>query len=527
VSYHDEDRRKVAAGTVLTVIGGLWLAGFKALGFVLRAVFGGPAYGLFAIVQSATELLAYLLLGGFNDAIVYFASRHVHDDRDADTEDGLYRALATCIGVPLLAAIAIAGLIELAVPWLFSAFLAQHDPLIVHLMRVLPLVLPLAVLVLLPAEATKAHLDFRWPVLVVQIIFPTSAFVLVLVLHYLFGMGIEALPLALVSAAAASVPFSLYAFSRHFSIAQTLRAALTRPWDREVLGFAGPQSLNMMLTVGLVRVNAVILARFTSANDVGLYTLVADLTQFIRVAKLAFSSVFAPLVAKYRAQHNRNGIREAVHGLVQVTSTLGVLLLIPAMTLYPHLILKPGEAWTASLWIPWLLAVAPMMDCFFGLAGNLLLMTGHSRLLLANAVIVGSMNVALNYLLIQQWGLFGAAIGTAISAFLLWSLQVVEMRSVEQISFRIGLYDRTALAAAAPLGMAASAGLPAFVSTVVRSGLPLLVARVGVAAAAMSLFAAGVLAWPSPNPWRNRLARLARGAGRPGVGAVESVDVFR
>lgn len=64
MAFAEADRKRVAIGTVLTVLGGICLAGFRGMGFVLRSLFGGSAYGLFAIAQSAGELLSYLLLGG-------------------------------------------------------------------------------------------------------------------------------------------------------------------------------------------------------------------------------------------------------------------------------------------------------------------------------------------------------------------------------------------------------------------------------------------------------------------------------
>jgi O-antigen/teichoic acid export membrane protein len=517
MSFKADDRRKVAVGTAITVIGGLWIAGFKALGFVLRAVFGGPAYGLFAIVLSVTELLAYLLLGGFNDAIVYFASRHVHGEETPETERRLYSALATCLVPPLLIALALTGAIELALPRVYASIWAQHDPLIVDLMRVMALGLPLLVLVQLPAEATKAHLSFRWPVFIVQVLLPTTAAAAVLVLHLGYGMGIAALPAGLVAAAAICVPVSLYAYSRSFSIAKTLRAALALRWDGEVLRFAGPQSLNMMLNLGLVRLDSVILSWFVSANAVGVYSLVTDLTQLIRIAKMAFSSVFAPLVAKYQAMRNREGIRQALYSLVQITSALGFALLILAMTLYPHAILRAGESWTLSLWVPWLLAVGPMMSCCFGLSGNLLLMTGHARLLLFNSAVAGTINAVLNYVMIQRWGVLGAAAGTAIASFTISVLQVVEMGVFEKITFRVALYRRTALAALLPLALAAGAQTGAFVGAVAAAGVPLLAARVAVAVAAAALYAGILLSWPGENQLRDRLRALLRRGPQHGV----------
>jgi hypothetical protein len=57
--FGEEDQKKTSKGALLSVIGGVILAGVRALGFVLRAIFGGEMWGLYAIAWSLIELLAF------------------------------------------------------------------------------------------------------------------------------------------------------------------------------------------------------------------------------------------------------------------------------------------------------------------------------------------------------------------------------------------------------------------------------------------------------------------------------------
>lgn len=464
--FSAEDRRKVTIGTFLTVIGGIFLAGFKAMGFVLRAVFGGVHYGLFAIAQNLTEMLAYFLVGGFNDAIVYLGAKNLEgreaaqrgeaDAPRVSDEEGLYRTLATCIGVPLAISLVIVLLVQLALPMLYDWWWSSHDELLLQIVRVLICALPFLLLCQLPTEAMKIFLDFRWQVGVVQVFVPTATVLYGLSFYYLFDMGIEALAWALLAATMTGTPIALFGFGRRFSLGKTIRAFFRFRFDKEVLNFAIPQSLNMMLNLGMVRVDSLMLSGFVSANAVGIYSLISDLTQLIRLAKMAFSSVFSPLVARYQAANNREGIRDALHSLVRFTAALSIPLLIFMMVMYPHFVLSGEETWAYDRWFPWLLAVGPMMSCFFGLAGNLLLMTGHARLLLFNSVVCGIFNLALNLLLVPPLGLFGAALGTAIANFTISFMQIVEMRWIEKLTMPPRLYAWILVAAALPLGVAAT-----------------------------------------------------------------------
>src|SRR5690606_3359320 len=186
-------------------------------------------------------------------------------------------------------------------------------------------------------------------------------------------------------------------------------------------------------------------------NAIGVYSLVSDLTQLIRLAKMAFSGVFSPLAAKYRASGNKRGTSEALEHFARKTSSLGLVLFLLIMPLWPAFIFKPGEPWDETAHFAWFLCAGPLMSCFFGLCGNSLLMYGYSRTLLLNALGAGLLNVLLNALFIPPWGLLGAALATAISNVTLSVLQIVELRRFEDLGVQSNYYMRTLLAAAGPV----------------------------------------------------------------------------
>ncbi len=492
--FGHEDRKKTHKGTILSVIGGVVLAGVRAMGFFLRAIFGGEMWGLYAIAWALIELLAFFLVGGFNDAVVIFSSRQKHGESSTDAH---YRSLGTIIFAPLVASLFVAGTVHLFAGALHASLWSEHDPLIIPLVRTLAWALPLLVLVQIPVEATRATLHFGFAVGIVQIAFPISSLLCALLLYFTTTPNILAVAQGTLVALILCLPASLYAYGKHFDLAATFRAVFGFRWDREALSFAIPQSLNMMLNQGLVRLDSLMLSFFgVSANAIGIYSLVSDLTQLIRLAKMAFSGVFSPLVAKYRAQRNKRGVVEALDDLVRKTSSLGIVLLLLVMSVWPVVIFKAGESWDDSVLFPWLLAAGPMMSCFFGLCGNTLLMYGYSRPLLVNAMITGLINVVLNALFIPLWGLFGAALATAIANVGISVLQIVELRKFEDLGVRAEYYGRTLLAAAIPLAAVFFFSALSWPATGEKLGLSNLVARTFLAVSAVGLY--GILQWKLP-----------------------------
>jgi O-antigen/teichoic acid export membrane protein len=259
----------------------------------------------------------------------------------------------------------------------------------------------------------------------------------------------------------------------------------------------------MALSQGLNRIDALMLSFFgVSANLIGVYTLVSDLTQLIRVAKMAFSGVYSPLVAKYRALGNRLGVLQALDDTSRKSSSISLALLLLLMCTWPLFIFDANETWTDSSRFPWLLCAGPLMSAFFGLCGNTLLMFGHSRLLLLNAMGAGTLNVLLNYLMIPELGLLGAALATAISNVGISIAQVIELRHIERIQVRWAFYRRTLLAGFVPVAVVF--GLTAFVLPVTGpfGDWPAWVPRTALALAAVLLYFGLQWGLPGKHPFR-------------------------
>lgn len=454
MSFSKEDKKSVLIGTAFNVIGGISYASFKIFSFALRMIFGGNAFGIYFIAYSLMELCSQFMLSGFGDAMVFHGSKAVHGNNNKHQdkanknvpnnsidEKALYRVIATSFRSTLLIALTMSGIAFFGANILYQTFWTQHDIIIIEIIEVLFWALPLMAIMYIPAEATKIDLEMRWSVLVVQIVFPMTSIVIALGLHYLLDYGIIAMAYGIISGIILGIPISLYGYSKHFNIIKTVKAIFVEPFDKDVISFAIPQSVNMMSNFGLVRLDSLMLSVWLPANAIGVYGLVSEITQLIRYSKVSFSGIFNPLVSKYKAMDNYEGLKQALFNLVQITSLLSVPLVILIMSFYPDVIVK-GEAWEYSRIFPWLLISGPIMSCFFGLAGNLLLMTGHAKMLLFNSIISGGLNLLLNWILIPKYGLLGAAIATAISNVCISCMQIFEMYKLENIKFHFSLYKK-------------------------------------------------------------------------------------
>ncbi|MCG8422305.1 MAG: oligosaccharide flippase family protein [Proteobacteria bacterium] len=520
--FNPDDRARVSLAVVITLFGKL-LEMSQGLSVLLALhLFGAVVFGLFGIAYSVAEILIRFLLGGFGDAVVFFAARYagqpdLKEDKEQrrQREGALYRSLATCIWVPLALSLVIVAALHLGSRAIYDCFFAaQQPPELISLVITMSWILPLAVLVRLPAEATKAYLDMRWAVFISDGLIPAATLAAIPVM-WLLDYGAMGLVYAFLIPYGLALPLAWYGFSRHFRLGPTLAAVMRCQVHLPVLGFAAPQSLNMMCNFGLVRIDSLMLAVWYPPERVAIYIAVSDLFRAIRAAQTSFATVFAPLVSRYQARANRVGLSEALDSIARASAALSIPIALVLLAFYSDLIAGPGKPWTESRYFTWLLALSPLLSCFYGFAGNLLLMTGHPRLLLGNSSLLVAVNIALNALLIPDHGLVGAALATATSSAMLAAVQVWQMMVLEGIRFAAGLHRRTIISALMPTMAVAVLSLPGVTELLYGHGLILgLAIKIALVFFCVAVYGASMLAWPAPNPFRTWLDERRRRRGR-------------
>jgi O-antigen/teichoic acid export membrane protein len=512
VGFDHEDRRKVTRGVIVTVLGRVASIGNGAFQYVARWLVGGTAFGLYAIAFAAITLLSQFFLAGFGDTVMYFASR----EREGD-QQRLHQVVAGSFAWALLVSTGLAAAIFATTPFVYAAFWTEHDPGVVELVRVMALSLPAMALVRICVDAVKAHLDMTLGVVVTQVFRPLVMVGLSVGL-VAAGQGAEGLAWGFLLSHLACVPLALGGYAKYFSIVATFRALPAGLRDTEVVRFAFPQTLNMLFSTGVTRIDGLVLSGFTDSNTVGIYHLVAEWVRPVQEAKRTFVGVFSPLVARYRAAANREGIRESLDSIVRWTSLSGVPLALMLLAFYPEVVLQDlGGGWPLSPAVPWLLTVGPLLSAFFGLAGNLLLMTGHSRVLLVNSALALGLALALNVLLVPSWGPTGAALATAVSGLTMSVLQMFEMHRFEGLRYRASTFFKPALGlflGALPVAWLTGATGHAWIYA--HGPIAGLTLKLALVAVVLTGYAALVLGWPGSNverAWiRARLARTPRSA---------------
>lgn len=491
-------RGKLVKGSWVNALGIVGKSLFPLYLVAITRLYGPSEVGIFLLAQSMIDILAAVIFGGFRDAVLLFAARSAHRE---DDHGPMYDALANAFVLALVACAVVVGAAGLFAPQLAAA--AFEQPSVGPTLRALLVTLPLLAVAQLLLAATSALMIMTYDALLMGFVRP-ALLLATGAAASLVGDDAATLAWSSVAAHAALVICCVVAFARHFSLARLFGAARRFTLRRDVLAFAIPQNLNMALTSFLAGTDVLMLGWFgLRAELIAFYATAAQLMRQLRQIRLGISNAFSPLIARFHADGLRAELEETFNQVCRWSATIALPAATALLVFRGEILRLFHESYTHESGFMVLLGVAATLGCAVGMAGNLIVMTGHARVNLANTVLVAATNVIFNLALIPRFGLAGAAGGTLLATTALTAAQLVEARLLLGIRLRartqVVPYGAALLAAAVAFALEAGG-----FSLVGASAGERAVALVGVGAA----FGAPVL-WERRRTLQRRRAKGA------------------
>jgi O-antigen/teichoic acid export membrane protein len=450
----ERDQHKVLVGAAYNFLGALGRVLIPLYYVVANQVYGPAVYGLYALAISPTEILTSFVGSGFADAIQRFAARD--PDRHEPT-DLHYAVLWRCVWW-VVAASTVAALAVVLGGRVLAVRLWDRPeayPVLVMFAVNAPLVGVMGILL----AACRALLDMKGDTLVRGFVNPLLLIALSVALRPLFGASVYGLGAALTLSNLAGALAAIWYFRRHYSL-RRLWAARRTPAPPGLIAFAVPQSLNMAVWQGLWNLDVMMLGVWiTDAPRLGLYRIAAEIGRTVYGVRFAFSSVYAPLVARYTLEGDHAGLQDSYTRLSRWVSLVAVPVVALVVLGQDELLWLVNPSYAGGASFLWLLLVGPLFVCATGLSGNILVMTGHQLWNLANGLLLVVVLGFLNWLLIPRHGLVGASVATMVAITGLGLLQIGEVWLIHGIRVEVGKLWKPFAAGA--LGLAAAWGVGA------------------------------------------------------------------
>lgn len=412
----------------ITLIGGISenLLRFAFLVIITRLV-TQSTYGNFTLAMSVVMFLYQIFDFNMSNTVNYYMPQYLKKDQYGQAASVLLRA--TTIGTVST----VAGTI---VVWIFvpeiSALFGEGD--LTEALYVLCLMIPLLGLfrILLACFASLKKLKYR--VYTQNIIRPSAKLVVTIGLVFLIDELVALLTGFVVALLLATLSGGYFLFRRFPELFSERKQATSY---RSLASYAWPLVFSGMVYATVGQIDLFAIGYFTSSSDVAVYKVAFALSSTLMIFIRSLDRVYKPIIAE-----NQNDD----HNLQQYYQLMGrwvpMLVVPPSVTLIIapefYLSLFFTSQYAAGGVVVSILAVRYLLLAGLGPAAQTLEGVGYTRYTLVNASLILGLNGILNVLLVPQYGIAGAAIGTTVATAIGTTTGVVELSYFRKLSpFRI------------------------------------------------------------------------------------------
>lgn len=161
------------------------------------------------------------------------------------------------------------------------------------------------------------------------------------------------------------------------------------------------------------------LGALVSKQEVGIYNAAYKLAILALVVINAVNTVLAPKIAALHGENNLSAIKTEVLSATRLITYVTLPIVLALILLRRPLLCLFGDEFVAGETALMIISIGLLLNAMSGSVGQLLNMTQHQNELKRFTIISVVVNIILNYVLIKQMGIVGAAIASLLSTLLL------------------------------------------------------------------------------------------------------------
>ena len=291
-----------------------------------------------------------------------------------------------------------------------------------------------AVMITLLLASLRALRDIKSTFFVNDIFIRISWLVLVLVVGYL-NTDFNKIILMIVGFTFITIVGFFLAVLFFINIAKKFFKAKSEFNRKQLLLFSYPLIFQGILLVFMKQIDKIMIGHYCLTADVAVYNAAATLAMQAGIVLASFASLFAPMIA---GLHHRGDLK----GLNHLYKTVAKWVMICAVPIIAVMLIMPDvflnifnitNSESAELALR-ILAIGQLVSICVGHSGSMLVMSGHTKLTLANNVSATIINVILNAFLIPKYGIIGAAVATTIAIVIRNIASVIEIHFILRAS---------------------------------------------------------------------------------------------
>lgn len=403
-------------------IGGMGEIVFNILGYVtsiaMTRMVGPSLFGVFNLANIILWIAQVFSSVGLNEGLLRFVAFY----RGKSDDQRVKGAILFGTNITLLSSLFLSLIIFLS-----ADFMAEHffnDRSVGWAVKVLIIALPFLALGELWSRVLQSFQAITYQVYIKKLYQPAVKLAALAALFFI-GLQLGGILIASIISILAGFFLSLFYLIKIFPVHKSLISPIYE--KKEIMTFSLPLTLTQFMGILTFYTDSLMLGHFKTSAEVGIYSAVIRVAILILLPLTSFNAIFAPMISELYGK----GELSKLEGLFKTTTKWTFIMSLPLFLLFV-LLAEPimsvfGKDFSTGAAALMILGAGEMINAGVGSVGYMLMMTGRIKTVFFNSLVFLALNVILNYLLIPEYGIVGAAIATGSSIAFVNILRLAEV----------------------------------------------------------------------------------------------------
>ena len=389
-------------------------------GVFLARWLGADQFGLYAIGLTFFSALVLVVPLGMEAGAIKFISERRERQNLCGTKVIVVQAAGVTVVTSIVAAVCLATLAPIISERLY------HKPDLQNVLWLFSLAVPFSAITSVLLAALRAQHTVRPFVTVRYLWEPVGKFLMAGGLLW-WGWGLGGVVGGMVAAVVISLLLTLGFLRTNVPSFFTTREHWTLAGVSPLLKYCLPLAVATLFGVVTPRMDIFMLGSWASAKEIGVYQAAFQTASALALILGALESSLTPFFGQNHARQDISGLQH----LYQTASKLVAICTVPLfliLAIFSREVLSLfGPEFVAGGPLLVILAAGQLVSSAGGSPNNLLLMGGHSRLVMWNTIGMGAISIMVFAVAVPWWGIWGAACGAAATQVLMMGLRIIQV----------------------------------------------------------------------------------------------------
>lgn len=419
-AWQAHDHKTIAYGGSLLLLASAFGNGLNyVFGIFLARTLGPDDFGLYALAVTLFNILTLAAVFGMDTGAIKFVSHHLVGGQLRKAAVTLVAAASMALGSGLLAAL---GLVSLA----SSLAVVYGKPEVASICRLLAAAIPFATVTAVLLSVLQAFQTVRYTILIKYLWEPIAKFLLAAVLIW-SGFHLYGVLLSIILTLVVSAALLTRIARRHAEQGFEDRLEWDTHEGRTLLAYCLPLAVSNVFGVIAPRADLLILGYWVNTQDVGIYLAVFQTAAIMSLVLSAFDTGLAPILSRAWSLHDQIRMGESYQAVARLSITVSLPIFCCLIFFSGEVLSMFGPEFVKGSTALVFLACGQIFNNATGSANTVLLMSGHSRIVMTNTMIMGAVLLGTTASAIPLWGVNGAAVAASTTFILTNMIRVIQV----------------------------------------------------------------------------------------------------